>query len=451
MPDVIEQLRSYGDGGRGRRASGHGERAAEPAAVPAGRRRAGARGVRGRRGVGPAGRRRRRGRRPGGGHHRGAGGRVRLADPRPGPLEAREGSAVVWTGQELVVWGGTRTDTGIGFADGAAFDPVTGEWRMMSPPPVDRGGLVGGVWTGEEVLVWSAEIDGETDDLADWTVLAWDPATDEWRTAGGRCLVGGDVRRCPDAMPDRPWGVGVLEPVWTGEGVIDIGIGAAYDPATDVWRMLPERPVLGTPNAVTWTGDALVVLVANRSDASFPPGESVAVAYDPGPTLGGLAPYRRRRERRRPDLGRPAPGRPRLRDAGRHLPPRRRRLGGPAARCRCASTSARRDWHRWPARCSPNTAPARLCSPRTGNGRSPPRWRIPGARWCRPATRSCPGGPATTTATLPAPCSRPTGPLRSPTTTSPWSARSRSAPSCSTYPTMPGSRAPGSRRRPAAW
>lgn len=199
----------------------------------------------------------------------------------PGPLEPREGAAVVWTGEELVVWGGTRTETGVGFADGAAFDPASGEWRTMSSPPVDRGGLAGGVWTGEEVLVWSAEIDGERDDLADWTVLAWDPATDQWRAAGERCLVGNEVRRCPVAMPDRSWGVGALEPVWTGEEILDIGIGAAYDPASDVWRTLPERPIQGTAGAAAWTGDALVILVANRSDASYPPGESVALAYEP--------------------------------------------------------------------------------------------------------------------------------------------------------------------------
>jgi hypothetical protein len=197
-----------------------------------------------------------------------------------GPLVPREGAAVVWTGDELVVWGGASTETGRAHRDGAAYDPATGDWRMMAAPPVERGGLVGGAWTGEEVLVWSTETDGEADDLPPWTVLAWNPTTDAWRRAGGRCDRG-PFSTCPTERPARPWGTGVLEPVWTGTEVVDIAIGAAYDPARDLWRTLPERPILGDPQAVVWAGDRVVVLIANRSDASYPAGEAVGLTYDP--------------------------------------------------------------------------------------------------------------------------------------------------------------------------
>jgi hypothetical protein len=38
-----------------------------------------------------------------------------------GPLSGRVSHTAVWTGQEMLVWGGTAGDTGL--ADGAAFQP----------------------------------------------------------------------------------------------------------------------------------------------------------------------------------------------------------------------------------------------------------------------------------------------------------------------------------------
>ena len=42
----------------------------------------------------------------------------------PGPLASRIGAAAVWTGDEVLIWGG-RNDEGA-LRDGAAFDPETG-------------------------------------------------------------------------------------------------------------------------------------------------------------------------------------------------------------------------------------------------------------------------------------------------------------------------------------
>jgi hypothetical protein len=72
----------------------------------------------------------------------------------PGPLDPREASALVWTGDELVVWGGAREQSTDGFSDGAAYDPETASWRTLSPSPLPGSPAIG-VWTGEEVLVWS--------------------------------------------------------------------------------------------------------------------------------------------------------------------------------------------------------------------------------------------------------------------------------------------------------
>ena len=61
--------------------------------------------------------------------------------------------------------------------------------------------------------------------------------------------------------------------VWTGHEVIIYGGGqnsmygdaAAYDPATNHWRMLPDPPlVVGAPNpTVVWTGTSVIVVVGS--------------------------------------------------------------------------------------------------------------------------------------------------------------------------------------------
>ena len=66
---------------------------------------------------------------------------------------ALNGSAVVWTGTELIVWGGFADDTLSESQEGAAFDPAAGTWRQIAPPPDGvRAGVV--LWTGTEMLVF---------------------------------------------------------------------------------------------------------------------------------------------------------------------------------------------------------------------------------------------------------------------------------------------------------
>jgi hypothetical protein len=63
----------------------------------------------------------------------------------------------VWTGGEVLVWGGENQGWAGGGAlgDGAAYDPAAGAWRALPTEraPTPRHDHVA-VWTGEEMLVW---------------------------------------------------------------------------------------------------------------------------------------------------------------------------------------------------------------------------------------------------------------------------------------------------------
>jgi hypothetical protein len=77
---------------------------------------------------------------------------VRWTPIPPAPLSPRGFHTAVWTGTEMLVWGGSTA--GRLFADGAVYDPAAGSWRSMPRAPLaPRTGHVA-VWTGRELLVW---------------------------------------------------------------------------------------------------------------------------------------------------------------------------------------------------------------------------------------------------------------------------------------------------------
>ncbi|MDP9299752.1 MAG: hypothetical protein M3P43_02480, partial [Actinomycetota bacterium] len=95
----------------------------------------------------------------------------------PPPPEIREGATLVWTGRGLIAWGGTapRDDSYAPTADGYAFDPTSRTWSAIPAGPVARIDA-SAVWTGTEVLIWGGtqkelRVDG----------AAFDPSTDSWR------------------------------------------------------------------------------------------------------------------------------------------------------------------------------------------------------------------------------------------------------------------------------
>jgi hypothetical protein len=233
--------------------------------------------------------------------------------PAP-PLDVRWKHSTVWTGRELVVWGGELDAVNMGlpgqnaiYNDGAAYDPLARRWRIMnhSPLPGDAspgGGIGGGgvaraVWTGSEVLVVQAG-----------RAAAWNPETDRWREVAsppGEGTLGlvaaGDVviqldrgagwawhRRDNEwsRLPDLPVELSQGIVVWTGENVVVLGsvstsgasaevsptVGAAYDPDTEEWRELPSTSHT-RPAAAVWTGEEVLVVDFDNT--------RTAAAYDP--------------------------------------------------------------------------------------------------------------------------------------------------------------------------
>jgi hypothetical protein len=180
------------------------------------------------------------------------------------PLAGRSTMAAVWTGQQMVVWGGDGPNGQ--FADGATYDPRTDAWALLPESPLSARNAPAAVWTGEEVILWGgSSISGDHRDGA-----AYDPETRRWRSTA----------EAPVASAGRPVGL------WTGsEMVVLAGFNsrdaAAYDPAADRWRTLPGLPGrLQAPNPVgVWATDEVVTVV--QSDGPTPAGSPSVVSLRP--------------------------------------------------------------------------------------------------------------------------------------------------------------------------
>lgn len=194
-----------------------------------------------------------------------------LADPP----EIRCCAATAWTGSELLMWGGHVGQTDRSQSSGLTYDARTGMWAEMPQAPLGPRTQPAGVWTGSELIVWGG---------ADFTTqypyesyddgAAYDPATGTWRL-----------------LPPAPIDARQPFAVWTGQEMIVWGNqsreqrrvdGAAYDPALDSWRRIADAPAELTDAAASWTGEEMIVFGAALHGGNFPETDTaIAIAYDP--------------------------------------------------------------------------------------------------------------------------------------------------------------------------
>src|SRR5438046_5166258 len=126
--------------------------------------------------------------------------------------------------------------------------PKAGTWRRLPAAPIAEPYIRTSVWTGTEMLILGRAFGGGSGTGTDQDIAAaYDPATDTWRVL-------------PDG-PDREGSYeGDNKAVWTGSEMLVWGINnKAYDPATDTWRRLPDPPVYwGSPAVAVWTGHQMI-------------------------------------------------------------------------------------------------------------------------------------------------------------------------------------------------
>jgi N-acetylneuraminic acid mutarotase len=184
-----------------------------------------------------------------------------------GAPTARTGHTAVWTGTEVIVWGGTPATQA-----GGRYNPATDSWQPMNVEgaPAPRTGHTA-VWTGQEMIVWGG--------TAGATGARYDPATDTWKaisTAGAPTSSDGHIAVAADGNMI----------VWGGTG--QSPIGAIYLAATDTWTPMADFGPRVAATAV-WTGSRMV-LWGGGIDNDCVPGEGSCI-YNPQPYFDTGASY----------------------------------------------------------------------------------------------------------------------------------------------------------------
>ncbi len=183
---------------------------------------------------------------------------------------ARRSTSGVWTGDHFVVWGGNTGNGGAVLASGGRYEPLSDTWRptAMAGAPAGRH-TFSMVWTGSEVLVWGGSIQEWPYHLTN-TGGRYDPVTDSWNPMS---LLGAPT---PRVGQSAVW-TGRHLLVWGGwDGTQPVHSGGKYDPVADTWETIDSSGPLATDGKGVWTGSELLVWgYESTSD------RSVIGAYNP--------------------------------------------------------------------------------------------------------------------------------------------------------------------------
>jgi hypothetical protein len=171
-----------------------------------------------------------------------------------GAPSPRHSHTAVWTGDRMIVWGGYGASALA--TDGGVYYPATDTWKPISTTnqPAPRFAHTA-VWAGNRMIVWGGTTGAKA--FADGGI--YDPITDTWTTINAAGAPKGRAYHAAVSTGDRMI-------VWGGNDFMDWrNDGGLFDPQagpSGVW--LTATSILGVPErrerpAAAWTGSALVI------------------------------------------------------------------------------------------------------------------------------------------------------------------------------------------------
>jgi N-acetylneuraminic acid mutarotase len=186
----------------------------------------------------------------------------------------RYSHTAVWTGERMIVWGG-QEDLGSGPDTGGRYDPITDTWTPTSTTNAPSGRLVGAtaIWTGSHMIVWGGSAGG----LRTNTGGRYDPASDSWT---------------PTSTMNAPSARLLHTAVWTGDFMVvwggqvasgsELDTGGRYDPTTDTWTptSTTNAPSARSYHTAVWTGNHMIIWGGKQHPGSAIP-FNTGGRYDP--------------------------------------------------------------------------------------------------------------------------------------------------------------------------
>jgi N-acetylneuraminic acid mutarotase len=164
---------------------------------------------------------------------------------------ARSTHTVVWTGSEMIVWGGCDAGCNNVVNTGGRYNPGTDAWAATSSsnaPPARS--LHTAVWADDQMIVWG----GYNNSTNLNTGGRYDPNSDSWTATS--TINAPSARRYHTAVS-----TGTEMIVWAGFDGAATGTGGRYHPNTDSWTATSTTKAPSgreSPTAV-WTGSEMII------------------------------------------------------------------------------------------------------------------------------------------------------------------------------------------------
>ncbi len=192
-------------------------------------------------------------------------------------LAPRSSNIAIFTGTEIIIWGGANFSTSTYYGDGAKFNPSTGNWSAISSfgAPTARAGATAVLDApNSRIIVWGGNSSFSTT-LNDGAIYNYN--TNTWTAI-------------LPALPNTPSARYAHTAIWTGTQMVIWGGynfsiafdgGASYNPALNTWSTLPSSIL--TPrwsHTAEWTGTEMIVWGGENGSVLFADG----ARYNP---LGG--------------------------------------------------------------------------------------------------------------------------------------------------------------------
>ena len=160
----------------------------------------------------------------------------------------------------MIVWGGF-SDTGV-LNSGGRYNPSTDSWTTTSRAnaPAARAHHTA-VWTGIEMIIWG----GENQNAVPLNSGAkYNPGTDSWTATS--TLAAPEARTLHSAI----W-TGSEMIVWGGVGAIYYDSGSRYDPNTNTWTPISttNAPDGRSNHTAVWSGSEMIVWGGLYFDGMF--------------------------------------------------------------------------------------------------------------------------------------------------------------------------------------
>jgi len=224
-----------------------------------------------------------------------------------GAPSPRFNHTAIWTGEEMIVWGGRNQSSLLN--NGAKYDPLTDTWTpvTLTSNPGSRWGHTA-VWTGSDMIIW-----GGNTSLLDFTPTntgaKYNPNTDSWTSMSSPALPRLLHTSLWNGFEMIVWGLfntgakynydlntwsnitstGAPSPrvkhtaVWSGSQMIVWGgfdsgnsssvynDGATYNPGTNTWTpiSLTNAPTARYGHTAIWSGTEMIVWGGESSSVKF--------------------------------------------------------------------------------------------------------------------------------------------------------------------------------------